>query len=133
MEELYKKLNVTEHCIDSLYDKLNIDEKKLPRDLFMEGLLVEYEHGFQNAQEISKGRDAEDVDSHTNITSLDRNNPTPEAMFMTAKIVLAHFVEGKNYYKYLKEVEEKLDKEREDFFNPFRSHSHIENIVLSLR
>jgi hypothetical protein len=67
--------------------KINLDI--IPFDEWKFGLEVELEHG----KAISK---------LTNITN--------DNLDLTSKIVISHLLENHQYYKYLKKMEEKMDK-----------------------
>lgn len=75
--------------------KYNINPNDLKVDEFIKGIIVELEHG--SAKQYGGSSD-------TNVT----NN----RFELTANIALAHFKEGLNYYKYLEEAEELLEKEK---------------------
>lgn len=69
--------------------KYKIDLDVIPIEEWQYGLNVELEHG----SKLSK------------ITNVTKNNKD-----MTSKIVISHLLENHQYYKYLKKMEEKMDK-----------------------
>jgi hypothetical protein len=79
----------TQKQAKELAKKYNINLDVIPLDEWHYGLNVELEHG----SKLSK---------LTNITNDDKD--------MTLKITLCHLLENHQYYKYLKKMEEKLDK-----------------------
>jgi len=72
-----------------LAKKYNIDLDIIDINEWQYGLNVELEHG----NKLSK------------LTNITKNNKD-----ITAKIVISHLLESPNYYKYLKKMEEKMDK-----------------------
>ena len=81
------KINKTEAI--KLARKYKIDLDVVPIEEWQYGLNVELEHGYK----LSK------------LTNVTKNNKD-----ITSRIVMAHLLENHQYYKYLKKMEEKMDK-----------------------
>lgn len=69
-------------------NELGVDWKQVILSEFHMGINVEREHG----------------------TIFRKSNITNDEIHLSALIALAHLQEGKHYYSYLKEMEEKMDK-----------------------
>lgn len=81
-----------------------INTNIITTEMLAEGMLVELEHGIRG--------DDHPTDHLTNITN---NN-----LDMTCKIAAAHYAEGPKYYKYLKDLEKRLEKEKTGDYNIFK-------------
>jgi len=82
-------MKITKYSASKLAKKYNINLDIISMDEWHYGLNVELEHG----SKISK------------LTNVTKNN-----IDTTALIVISHLLESPNYYKYLKKMEEKMDK-----------------------
>ena len=69
-------------------DDLGVDWNQVDINQFAYGIYIEKEHG----------------------TKFGRSNITNDELHLSALIALAHLAEGKHYYTYLKEMEEKMEK-----------------------
>jgi hypothetical protein len=81
------KINKTEAI--KLARKYKIDLDVVPIEEWQYGLNVELEHG----SKLSK------------LTNITKNNKD-----LTSRIVISHLLENHQYYKYLKKMEDKMDK-----------------------
>lgn len=80
--------HITLHEAKIIGDKLKIDYKVVPLNIWQYSMQVELEHGKHNKR--------------TDVTSND--------LLQTGKISLAHLLEFPDYYIRLKKMEEKADK-----------------------
>lgn len=79
-----KKSTITDDQAKKCAQKVGLDLKKFPLDLWKFGMKVELEHGLVNPR--------------TNVTNND--------LLKTAKIALAHIIEFPDYYQRLKIMEQ---------------------------
>ena len=97
-------MDIPTSVVEHVAQLLHVDTDVLSISSLRKGMLVELEHGTHNAQKGTHNIRANCIDSITNITNDD--------LIMTAKIALAHFAEGLNYYEYLEEMEQRMEKDR---------------------
>jgi len=101
-------MKVTLEDAKKIGESLRVNFDVITPQMLMDGMNVELEHGT--------------VDKRTNVTNDD--------LVLTAKIALAHFAEGTNYYEKLHEMEKGL-KSNPNIFLPESSFSYL-NLILIL-
>ena len=94
-------INQIERDIRLIAKECCVNTEVLSLDDLKKGMIVELEHGLHH---LSGTREARRINGLINVTDDD--------LYLTCRIVLAHFTEGLNYYHYLEEMEKKLEADR---------------------